>query len=253
MSARLLQYVKELGFADGVRLYLNGKKKHQSSVALSSLKHPVYFRGINSDKFMFRQIFISKEYNLKVNSAPKLILDLGANVGYAAIFFANKFPDAKIIALEPDDSNYALAELNTKPYANIQLLKGAVWHQSEKINVVDKGFGKAGMVIEKGEGEHSVKAYTIKELMEIAGAIEIDILKIDIEGAEKEIFEYGYEDWIPKSKMIIVETHDRYKDGTSKAVMSAMCKYNFSLELSGENLIFYNEDYTPGFTKYIPE
>jgi hypothetical protein len=76
--------------------------------------------------------------------------------------------------------------------------------------------------------------------MQLTGMNYIDILKIDIEGSEKEIFENGFEDLIPVTKLIIVETHDRYKPGTSKAVFSAIGKNDFSLELSGENLILYN-------------
>ena len=70
----------------------------------------------------------------------------------------------------------------------------------------------------------------------------VDILKIDIEGSEKEIFEQGFEEWLPFTKILIVETHDRYKQGSSKAVLKAVSAYNFSLEVSGENLIFYNND-----------
>jgi hypothetical protein len=70
----------------------------------------------------------------------------------------------------------------------------------------------------------------------------IDILKIDIEGAEKEIFETNFENWITNTKVIIVETHDRYKKGTSKAIFNTIGKYDFSLELSGENLVLVNNN-----------
>lgn len=253
MSNRLLLYTKTLGFANGLKLYFHGKKKGESALQLSILKHPVYFRGINSDKFMFRQIFIKREYDFKVNSNPKVIFDLGANVGYASIYFANRFPEAKIIALEPDESNYDLAKKNVANYKNITLLRGAVWHKNEKINVVDKGYGKAGMVVEPGDSNDAVESYTVSDLMKLANVTEIDLIKIDIEGAEKEIFEVGYEDWVPHSRMIVVETHDRFKDGTSKAVFSTISKYDFSLELCGENFVLYNEKFSPGFTKYIPE
>ena len=69
----------------------------------------------------------------------------------------------------------------------------------------------------------------------------IDILKLDVEGAEKEIFSSNYEDWLPKTKVLIIELHDRMRKGCSKVVFSAISEYNFSLDISGENLVFTKE------------
>ena len=243
MPSRLSLYTNKLGFSDGFRLYKYVKAgKADTSVKLSFLQHPVYLRNIYADRTMFEQIFLNKEYNVPVNFSPATIIDLGANVGYASIYFANRFPDAKIFAVEPEENNYQVAVKNTAPYKNITLVKGAVWHKPERINVVDNGFGEAGFMIQSGEGANTVRAYTIKEIMDLMGIQQVDILKIDIEGAEKEIFETGFEDWVPHTKMMIAETHDRYKKGTSKAVFNTIGKYDFSLELSGENLILYNNE-----------
>ena len=240
MPSRLPALIKNFGYIDGIKLYSHIKSKSKRPVKLSNLKHPVYFRGIASDVFMFEQIFIDKQYDIEVPFTPKLIIDLGANVGYASILYANRYPDAKIFAIEPDTGNYETAGKNVAPYPNITLINGAVWHASENINLIDSGHGEAAYMIKPGEGENMVKAYTIQQIMKIMEVDSIDILKIDIEGAEKEIFEKGAEAWIPVTKLIIVETHDRYKKGTSAAIFNTMGKYDFSLELSGENLILYN-------------
>ncbi|MEP6616818.1 MAG: FkbM family methyltransferase [Ginsengibacter sp.] len=195
---------------------------------------------MKSDELMFDQIFADKQYDIKVPIEPKIIFDLGSNVGYASILFANRFPEAKIFALEPEETNFEVAQKNVRPYPNITLVKGAVWNKPENIKVVDKGYGHAAFMIEQGEGEHPVRAYTIREIMQLAGVNNIDILKIDIEGSEKEVFENGPGDWLPVTKIMIVETHDRYKPGSSKAVFNAIAEYDFSMEISGENLIFYN-------------
>ena len=240
MPSRFSLYTSKLGFSDGLKFYRHIKSNKPTSIKFSSLLHPVHFRGIYSDKAMFEQIFVHKEYNVPVDFSPKTIIDLGANVGYASVYFANRFPDAKIFAVEPEENNYQQAKKNTEAYPNITLVKGAVWHKSEHISVVDNGLGEAGFMIISGEGPNSVKAYTVQEIMGLMGTNSIDILKIDIEGAEKEIFETGAEDWVPKTKVLIVETHDRYKKGTSKAIFNTIGQYDFSLELSGENLILHN-------------
>jgi FkbM family methyltransferase len=191
---------------------------------------------------MFEQIFIEKQYQLPDPINAQNIIDLGANVGYASVYFTNQFPNAKIIALEPEKNNYATAVANTKNYANITLLHGAVWDKSENINLVDNGLGEAGYMVEKGSGDNIIRGYTVDEIMQLMNTTLIDILKIDIEGAEKEIFESNYENWIPNTKIIIVETHDRYRKGTSKAIFNTIGKYDFSLQLSGENLILINNN-----------
>lgn len=125
------------------------------------------------------------------------------------------------------------------------MIKGAVWHKSALINVVDKGYGEAAFMIEENDAVSTatVQAYTINQIMQIMNIDKIDILKMDVEESEKELFKYSYETWLPFVKVLIVETHDRYKKGCSKAVFSAVGKYDFSLELSGENLILFNNQY----------
>lgn len=245
MSLKIFEFAKTYGFVNGVTLYLNRKYKKTSTVKFPFLKYPVYFRGQfnKSDLQMFGQIFLSKEYNITIPIEPKIIMDLGANVGFASVYFADRFPGAKIIALEPNKDNYELAGRNVKNYGNVQLVHGAIWNKPEEIHVVDKGYGEGAFMIEAGRGADAVQAYTIKQLMEIVKVDFIDVLKIDIEGSEKEIFEYGYEEWLPHTKIILVETHDRYRKGTSKAVFNTISKYEFSLELSGENLVFYNNNH----------
>ena len=244
MSGRIFQFTNTFGAFTGLKLYLNRKYKKSSVVSFSFLKHPVHFRAqyTTSDLSMFEQIFYSKHYEISVPFAPKIIFDLGANVGFASIYFANRFPGSQIIAIEPNAENYKSAVMNSENYDNIKMIYDAVWNRHEELHVVDKGHGEAAFMIEPGKGENEVPAYTIKSLMQMMKTDEIDILKIDIEGSEKEIFETGYEDWLPKTKIVIVETHDRYRKGTSKAVMETICKYYFSLELSGENLVFYNNN-----------
>lgn len=242
MSSRLPKYISKLGFIDGCKLYIAVKNQKETCIQLSALKHKVWFRGIFSDYAIFEQIFIEHQYHLPLEIKATTIFDLGANVGYASVYFANKFPNAKIFALEPETNNYTVAQKNTANYPNITLVKGAVWNESEDVNLVDSGFGEAAYMVEKGLGNNVVRGYTIDEIMKLMNITTIDILKIDIEGAEKEIFETNFENWITNTKVIIVETHDRYKKGTSKAVFNTIGKYDFSLELRGESLVLINNN-----------
>ena len=85
-------------------------------------KYPVFFRsGNSSDMTVFDQVFVANEYACLRNiSSPRLILDLGANVGYSSVYFLNCFPTATVMAVEPDPDNFELCRKNLAPYRDRQ-------------------------------------------------------------------------------------------------------------------------------------
>jgi hypothetical protein len=89
---------------------------------------------------------------------------------------------------------------------------------------------------------NSISAISIATIMQEQEWEHIDLLKIDIEGSEKEVFESNYENWLPSTKSIVIELHDQMKKGCSRSVFAAISKYNFSFSFSDENLVFINED-----------
>jgi hypothetical protein len=70
----------------------------------------------------------------------------------------------------------------------------------------------------------------------------IDILKIDIEGSEKEVFEHGSERWLNATNCVITELHDNLKPGTSKVFFTAMGRFNWNTIIKGENIICIKEN-----------
>lgn len=227
MIQRLKMYLSVVGFWGLVYLI---KSKVIYSVDLFKIKrpnfkHPFHVRVPSSDIDTFVQIFINQEYNFLVESHPKTIVDAGANIGLASIYFANKYPDAKIIAIEPEQSNYELLKKNIAPYPNIIPLQAALWNKNEELDLIDPGLGNWGfMTTLKDSSEHhschSVMAITIDKIIENYNLEKIDVLKIDIEGAEKEVFN-DTSSWIEKVDSLIVELHDRMKGGCSRSFYSS--------------------------------
>ena len=103
--------------------------------------HSFILRNQTSDVETFRQVFIHKEYDFVLEKPPQLIVDAGANIGLASLYFASKYPDAKIIAIEPEASNYELLQRNVEPYTNIIALQSALWHEDGKVLISDSGGG----------------------------------------------------------------------------------------------------------------
>src|ERR1700721_2914473 len=75
---------------------------------VAGIKYPVYIRIGTTDATVLRQVLVEKHYDVPCQIAPQTIVDAGANIGFSAIYFANKYPEATIIALEPESSIFHL-------------------------------------------------------------------------------------------------------------------------------------------------
>lgn len=89
------------------------------------------------------------------------------------------------------------------------------------------------------EDSSTIRAISINEIMLKYNIDHIDILKIDIEGSEKELFQEGFESWLSKTSLLIIELHDGLNSGASKSFFKAVANYEFSMLRNNENLIFY--------------
>jgi FkbM family methyltransferase len=238
--------IKNFGFGSGLLIYLRLKILKNNSVNIPGLPEPVYLRTGTSDLHTFREIFLREEYSIKFPLVAKTIIDAGANIGFTTLFFHRAYPSAKIVSLEPDSENFKTLKQNTSGYQNLYPLQAALFNRVGEIKIVDEGHGIRGFMareISDNQIGQTMPCTTLVELMSNHNLTEIDILKMDIEGSELEVFQYEPEKWLPKVKCLIIELHDRMKPGCSKAVFQAISKYNFDFSIKGENLVFLNRDY----------
>ncbi len=224
-----------------IRLRLNKKGR----IKLPGIKYPIIFRPGSVDVYTLEGIFVAKEYDISLPPAwgdPKYIVDGGANIGCTSVFFANRYPNALIVSIEPERDNYTYLIQNIAQYPNIRGLKSAIWPNHGFIAVRDKGFGLRGFVVEEVNQQtpDALPTVTIPDV--ISDHKRIDILKLDIEGSEKYLFEGNHEHWLPFVRCLIIELHDRMLPGCTRAVFGAIAKYNFSCSTRGANLVCFNED-----------
>lgn len=212
-------------------------------IYLPFLGRAIYFRKKTKDKETFKEIFNLNIYNIKLPIIPNNIIDAGSNTGFAALFFKLKYPKAKIISLEIENGNINMIGKNLRNFDNIEIIQKGLFNKKAFFKIEDPFHATNSFVIKevaKGE-KYDVESITIDEIMTTSKIETIDILKIDIEGAEKDLFEKNYENWLPKVKIIMVETHDRMIPNCSYAVMKAVNEYNFILYTTTEGtLIYYN-------------
>lgn len=187
-------------------------------------RHPLWLRVPSSDVETYRQIFLKEEYLFEADRPPRTIIDAGANIGLTSIYFANRYPQARIIAIEPETSNYELLSKNVAQYPSIRPIRAALWNRSEEISLVDPGRGNWGFTtdtadqaLRAGYGvRHTVRALTIPQILDEFGLEKIDVLKIDIEGAEAEVFADS-SPWIGLVNAVIAELHERIKPGCNRS------------------------------------
>ena len=242
MFGLIVSCLKNFG-VKGLLIYLKLKFR-AGAIQLPGNKHPLYLRSSLTDKITFKEIFLKREYdvNLPSNFDVKYIIDAGANIGFTSIFFANKFPNARIIAIEPDSDNYAMLEKNVRLYPNITPLQSALLNEKEQIRIVDAGLGKRGMMVEKSTSDDGMTSTSINDLINDFKLPQIDILKMDIEGSEREVFSRNYQQWLPRTKCLIIELHDRMKPGCSTNVFKALSEYQYGFSIKGENVVFIRQD-----------
>ena len=202
-------------------LSLHVRQSGHVRISLPGIKYPITVGRNRGDRGALDQVMIQRNYDhpaIRELSDPKFIIDAGAHIGFASIFFANLFPSAKILAIEPDARNFRVLQENAAPYPNITTVHAAAWPRHATLEVNHGEASWASTVHESPNG--AIPGIPLSSL-----AAEVDILKIDVEGSEKEIFENNA---IPSCRVLLIECHDYLKPGCTDAVLHTIGSKSFS-------------------------
>lgn len=192
---------------------------------------------------IFKLDYFKKFNNLK-NENKKLIIDCGANIGCSAIFLNKLFTNSNVITIESDKKNYSLLKKNCQNinYYNINsaLASGKYFYKNIK------KFDNRGNTIAVNGTKTKNKSITINEILSSYKQTEYDyfLIKIDIEGNEKDLFSKNLQ-WVNKFKIIIIELHDWMipRSRISHSFLKYISKLNTQknsqrdLVVLGENLV----------------
>lgn len=188
----------------------------------------VSFRKNQSDLYILRENFVEQIYTY--NGIPQhevtSIVDLGANAGLSALFFQAQFPHAEITCVEPVQMNVELLEQNRSQNGyKWKIIRGAAADRPGQVTLFPNEWWSSSTTTESvanaregNEGRlekvlalppEEVPALTVDQILDDAGFKAVDILKMDIEGAEQSIFEADLS-WLPRVRILIIEIHDKY-------------------------------------------
>jgi len=150
-----------------------------------------------------KEIFFQEIYKINLQEEP-FILDCGANIGLSVIYFKQLYPKARIIAFEPDAQNYELLKHNVSAFnlPGVELRNEAVWIQNKELSFSNEGT-MSSKIIENGE--YKIRGIRLKEQL----TEPVDLLKIDIEGAEYEVIK-DIQSQLPLVKNLFIEYHGKF-------------------------------------------
>lgn len=221
-------------------------------------------RGSTSDAQVYLDVFHHRAYEtarfaqqaaldaayraILADGGVPLIIDAGANVGAASLWFRDAWPDAAVLAIEPEGANHAECARRLDGDPRAHALRAAVAGADGEVAVVDAGLDAWGFrTVAATAGAASVPALTIPSLVAAAqtrwpGARPF-IAKIDIEGFETDVFAADT-GWIDSFALVIVELHDWMLPGTAGArpVIGALAARDRDFLIKGENVFSFRND-----------
>jgi FkbM family methyltransferase len=202
---------------------------------------PLLFQGASSDVWNMQQVFLDRQYDVEIPE-PRKILDLGAYVGYTAVYFANRFPSASIISVEPPGSNFDTLVANTVAYPNIRCLPAAVWHERAELTLADCNYGDWGLSFTPGDADRPVETvpgYTITNILEMHGWNGVDLIKCSSHGGRVDTLLRPCPDWLEKTVTVITRPGAQgWQDGDAEELLAALPEAEFQRSSHGPLVIF---------------
>jgi FkbM family methyltransferase len=239
---------ENFGLVSATRLFVYSRSKPIPagvSLSIRRLGRAVVFRG-STDKGVMSHFF-NPGYRIRdsARNPVRVIVDAGANIGVETLRFRHFHPGAKIIAVEPDSGNFGVLSLNAGSDGKIALLHSGLWSHKCKLRIL-AGESAEGFRAEEAIGEpqsSDVDAVSIPSIMESFGFEEIDILKMDIEGAEYQVFSApDVNSWINRVKVLIFECPDADRPGTTQIIFGKLAGLGFVCHIHGECFVLIRRD-----------
>lgn len=211
---------RAVGAGAAVRIVLSRLLRRDSPVRTEWRGRQISIRPLESDPFVAIQVFGNREYALpeRLEAALRtacasaiehgdtpVIVDAGANVGFSALWFADRFPLAHIVAIEPDPASYARLVEHCSATPTIDPLNAALWKDEAGVRLRDGGNGSwSTRTTDEGANTSSITLEFVFGRIERGQPI---LLRLEIIGEERE-FGLSSASSIAEFDDVIVEPHD---------------------------------------------
>ena len=180
------------------------------------------------------------EAEIRARGNVPVIVDAGANIGPASLWFAQEYPQAHIVAVEPDAANLAMAQANCAGHGRITLVEAAIGGEPGHVSVDSEA---EAFAVTTTRADSGCRVVTVADCVAMVDKGELFAVKVDIEGFEDDLFAAGT-DWLDEVKLVYIEPHDHIfpTRGTSRNFQAEMGRRDFDLLIRGENLIYIRRE-----------
>ena len=138
------------------------------------------------DLEIIKDIFLDEEYKTKIEN-PKIIFDLGSNIGISVLYFKAQYPQAKIYAVEANPVNFKYMQDNIRLLGNVEALNLAIAGQNKvgKFFIAKDNQHQSSSMIKRQVDQESIAINykTLDSLLSDYSISKVDLIKFDIEGA----------------------------------------------------------------------
>lgn len=182
--------------------------------------HSFYYESV--------QIFGQRLYDFESSRPDPLIIDCGAHIGLASLFFVTRYPSARVMAFEADPEIARLHQANMASYGAVRVTSNAraVWINDNGVNFRNSN-DDSGHVVATGEGTIQVPSFRLRDLI-IDESVEM--LKLDIEGAEFAVLE-DCDGALKNVEKMIIEVHKFNSDARVGRLLDMLEKNGFQYSL----------------------
>lgn len=216
-------------FISLLRLQVKNKYLQSKNNIISEtfLNYKIFGYDYNILFYLFKEIFIFNEYNFEPKTEEPLIIDCGSNIGMSVLYFKYKFPKSKIVAFEANPYAFSLLQKNIdiNNLSNIEIFNNALFDKEQEIPFfIGNSPGTLLGSINKERGGDNKMLVKAKKLSDYLKDIQIiDLIKIDVEGAETNIInDLVDSSCLGKSKEYIIEFHHNMNE--NEALLSSFLK-----------------------------
>ena len=207
-------------------------------------RYKIIFKDPKAFLYSVKELFVEEIYKFKAQDDTPYIIDCGSYIGTSILFFKTQYPNAKILAFEPDNSNFELLNNNIKNWdlKDIEIQNAAIWIDNLGVNFIADG-NMASKIDESNNTAHNenqkTKSVRLKDLL----TEKIDFLKIDIEGAEYEVL-VDCESKLSFVENLFIEYHGNYNEMYKlNKILNILIENNFKYYIKEAGVTFEHPFY----------
>ena len=234
---RLLVATLNCGARSALEILLFSRRSTRlRRVEIAKLGRGISFRG-RLDYGVMSHFYTESLRVRDPENRVRWIIDAGAIIGDETIKFRAFNPAAQIVAIEADADAVAVLRLNASGDAQIHVEHKALWSAPGVALSLQRTSSPEGTsVAARGDGDLAVTTTSFDELRLVYGIERFDIVKLDIEGAERHVFSEGHTSWVEQTDVIIMEVADHENPGGVQRLLRCI-PFEVDCQIIGESLV----------------